>query len=133
MSISIEPGSRGAGNIKAGHIHPMKTFEQLFGSPPEVAAEAPGRVNLLGEHTDYNDGYVLPTAIPQKTHVQLRCNGKDMFRLYAANLDESADFGLNKLPKEHFARYIYGCLRQIEALVESMPSLDIYIESNVPM
>ena len=45
----------------------LPTFADLFGRPPEVTASAPGRVNLIGEHTDYNGGYVLPLAIPQRT------------------------------------------------------------------
>ncbi|HEX5539109.1 MAG TPA: galactokinase [Methylophilaceae bacterium] len=111
----------------------MKTFEQIFGAAPEVVAEAPGRVNLLGEHTDYNDGYVLPTAIPQKMRVQLRRNGSDVFRLYAASLDEAAEFDLATLPQAHFARYVYGCLRQVMACGAAVPPLDIYVASNVPM
>jgi galactokinase len=49
----------------------LPTFLDLFGRPSEVAASAPGRVNLIGEHTDYNGGYVLPLAIPQRTRVEL--------------------------------------------------------------
>ena len=46
-------------------------FADLFGRPAETTARAPGRVNLIGEHTDYNGGFVLPAAIPQKTTVSL--------------------------------------------------------------
>src|SRR5262245_32697768 len=46
-------------------------FAEIFGRPPQVSAEAPGRVNLIGEHTDYNGGYVLPVATPQTTCVEL--------------------------------------------------------------
>ena len=49
----------------------MPDFIALFDRPPEVRADAPGRVNLIGEHTDYNGGYVLPVAIPQRTRVEL--------------------------------------------------------------
>lgn len=111
----------------------MKTFEQIFGATPEVVAEAPGRVNLLGEHTDYNDGFVLPTAIPQKMRVQLAYNHRALFRAYAASLDEMAEFDLTTLPAAHFARYIYGCLRQVTALGVEVPSLDIHVTSHVPM
>ena len=111
----------------------MKTFEQIFGASPTVAAEAPGRVNLLGEHTDYNDGYVLPTAIPQKMHIQLRPNGLDVFRLYAATLSEMTEFDLTQKPEQHFAHYIYGCLKLAQELGHNVPPLDIYIFSNVPM
>ncbi|CAA9890568.1 Galactokinase [Candidatus Methylobacter favarea] len=111
----------------------MKTFEQIFGAPWTAAAEAPGRVNLLGEHTDYNDGYVLPIAIPQKTRVFLRPGLTKVFRLYTASLDEVAEFDLTSLPDRQFARYIYGCLRQLEILELKVPVLDIYIDSQVPM
>ena len=46
-------------------------FEQHFGRREDVCASAPGRVNLIGEHTDYNGGFVLPVALPQRTHARL--------------------------------------------------------------
>ncbi|WP_442498592.1 galactokinase [Methylobacter sp. sgz302048] len=111
----------------------MKTFAAIFGTHPTASAEAPGRVNLLGEHTDYNDGYVLPTAIPQSTHVLLRPNEGNIFRVYAANLNQFIEFNMVAMPEEHFGHYIYGCLRQIEELGIDIPKLDIYISSNVPI
>jgi galactokinase len=50
---------------------PRQTFDHLFGAAPIVRTQAPGRVNLIGEHTDYNGGFVLPAAIPQRTTVEL--------------------------------------------------------------
>lgn len=111
----------------------MKTFEEIFGAKAQAAAEAPGRVNLLGEHTDYNDGYVLPTAIPQKMHIQLRRNGRDKFRLYADTLGEMTEFTLTQKPQQHFAHYIYGCLKLVEEQAVEILPLDIHIGSNVPM
>jgi len=111
----------------------MKTFEEIFDAAPAVTAEAPGRVNLLGEHTDYNDGYVLPTAIPQKMRIRLRPNGLGIYRLYAATLDELTEFTLEKKPELHFAHYVYGCLHLVQELGSDIPSLDIHIDSNVPM
>ncbi|MFL6592901.1 MAG: galactokinase [Luteimonas sp.] len=99
-----------------------------------VEARAPGRVNLLGEHTDYNDGFVLPTAIPQHTRVRLAPNGGDRFVAIAASLGERASFTFDEPPREHFARYVYGCIR--EAAMDTgmaIPALDIEIESDVPM
>jgi galactokinase len=99
-----------------------------------VEASAPGRVNLLGEHTDYNDGFVLPAAIPQQTRVRLAPNGGDRFVASAASLGERASFSFDQPPREHFARYVYGCIR--EAATETgiaIPALDIEIESDVPM
>jgi galactokinase len=66
-------------------------FQQIFNVVPDVEASAPGRVNLLGEHTDYNDGFVLPTAIPQKTAVTIGYSLDDRHHFYSANLAAWAD------------------------------------------
>src|SRR6476660_10008666 len=99
-----------------------------------VRASAPGRVNLLGEHTDYNDGFVLPTAIPQQTRVSLRRNGSDGFFASAADLDATATFAFDTPTVEHFATYVYGCIREFAAATGAIvPGLDVRIESDVPM
>src|SRR4028119_183840 len=66
----------------------MMDFQQIFGAAPETQASAPGRVNLLGEHTDYNDGFVLPTAIPQSTTVHLGFSLDAQHHFYSQELDE---------------------------------------------
>ncbi len=108
-------------------------FEALFGAPPQARAQAPGRVNLLGEHTDYNDGFVLPVAIPQQTQVAMGRNGQGEFRLHAAELDSEVRFTLEARPNEHFATYVYGCLRLLHQEGVQVPPLDIYVSSEVPM
>ena len=65
----------------------MMTPEAYFGTGPVVMASAPGRVNLLGEHTDYNDGYMLPCATPQRTQVMLALAGDGHHAFYSASLD----------------------------------------------
>lgn len=111
----------------------MKTFEEIFNAAPSVMAEAPGRVNLLGEHTDYNGGFVLPTAISQKTTVQMRPNELKWFRLYAASINKTASFTLDTAPKQHFVEYIFGCLHEVLATGVNIPFLDIYVHSTVPI
>ena len=111
----------------------MKTFKEIFNSDSMVTTEAPGRVNLLGEHTDYNGGFVLPTAISQKTRVQLGINDLNSFRLYSTSLNKNITFNLVKPPRQHFATYIYGCLKEVEALGIEIPFLDIFVSSNVPI
>jgi galactokinase len=110
-----------------------KTFADVFGRPPAVSAEAPGRVNLLGEHTDYNDGYVLPTAIPQTTGVLIRENGGKQFSVYTAELEQAAKFTIESAPHEHFASYVYGCLRELRHHSFEAPPLDIHISSSIPI
>jgi galactokinase len=98
-----------------------------------VVAEAPGRVNLLGEHTDYNDGYVLPVAIPQTTRVVMRRSADDRCELHAATLGATAHFTLDAAPHEQFARYVYGCLVEARAAGIEVPPLMIEVDSAVPM
>ena len=112
----------------------IKSFEAVFDAKPLLWAEAPGRVNLLGEHTDYNEGYVLPIAIPQKTRVALRPRGEGgEFHVYSAQLDDMTTFTLARAPTKHFARYIYGCIRELEARGMPVPALDIFVDSDIPI
>jgi len=108
-------------------------FAAVFGAPPEVVADAPGRVNLLGEHTDYNDGFVLPTAIPQRTHVAVAHGPGPGFRLHAAQFGATSGFDLAQPPPEHHARYVYGCLRELADAGTVIPPLDLYVSSSVPI
>ncbi len=109
------------------------SFNDIFGFEPAVTASAPGRVNLLGEHTDYNDGYVLPTAIPQQTTVSMRPNEGGEFVVHAANLASESRFRREDVPGDHFAQYVCGCIRGVEALGVHVPMLDIHVQSDVPM
>lgn len=112
----------------------VKTFEDIFDNKPLFWADAPGRVNLLGEHTDYNQGFVLPTAIPQKTRVALRAREEGgEFHVYSAQLDVMTTFTLARPPTEHFASYIYGCIRELNACGIFVPALDIFIDSEIPI
>ena len=108
-------------------------FEAVFGVPPDSEAAAPGRVNLLGEHTDYNDGFVLPIAIPQRTRVAMRPNGRDRFRLHAQELGQAVEFTLDAAPAEHFATYVFGCLAVARLAGAAIAPLDIHVASDVPM
>jgi galactokinase len=109
----------------------MSGFETVFGAPPEAVAQAPGRVNLLGEHTDYNDGFVLPIAIAQRTRVAMRRRSDRRFALHAQGQGDTVRFTMDEPPAEHFASYVYGCLRLVHEHLSG--GLDIHVESEVPM
>lgn len=108
-------------------------FEAVFGRPPEVVGQAPGRVNLLGEHTDYNDGHVLPIAIPQRTVVAIGRSPDGAFALHAAAMGATVRFTLEQAPAEHFASYVYGCLIEMQNAGIEVPPVQIHVSSEVPM
>ncbi len=109
------------------------SFESVFGEPSEAIGEAPGRVNLLGEHTDYNDGFVLPIAIAQRTRVAMGHSKEARFALHAQGQGDTVYFTLDTPPSEHFASYVYGCLMQARERGADIPPLQIHVESEVPM
>ncbi|BAY38198.1 galactokinase [Nostoc sp. NIES-2111] len=109
------------------------TFQQIFHKPPETQASASGRVNLLGEHTDYNDGFVLPTAIPQQTTVQLGFSEDGQHHFYSENLQEHVSvLDIHHTPSG-FASYIFGCIEVLKKAGYTIPSLNVYVQSSVPM
>ncbi len=109
-------------------------FQEIFHKTPEAEANAPGRVNLLGEHTDYNDGFVLPTAIPQQTTVKVCLNDSGYYhQLYSENLHEQVELLDGNYTPSGFASYIFGCLAVLTNAGFPIPPLDIYVQSTVPM
>jgi galactokinase len=111
----------------------MMDFQQIFGKTPETQASAPGRVNLLGEHTDYNDGFVLPTAIPQRTTVNLGFSKDGQHHFYSQELDERVSISDNEHTPPGFASYILGCIRLLQQKGQSIPPLNLHVSSSVPM
>ncbi|MEW6493499.1 MAG: galactokinase, partial [Cyanobacteriota bacterium] len=108
-------------------------FQQIFGASPETEASAPGRVNLLGEHTDYNDGFVLPTAIPQQTRVQLGFSKDGQHHFYSVELDERVSISEGHHTPSGFASYIFGCVRLLEREGHIVPPINIHVTSSVPI
>ena len=108
-------------------------FLAAFGYQPEAVAGAPGRVNLLGEHTDYNDGFVLPIALAQQTTVSLGRAVGDEFTLRSEGFARPLEFTLDRLPDEPFGRYVFGCLREVARRGHAIPPLDIHVASDLPM
>jgi galactokinase len=111
----------------------MMDFQQIFGASPETEASAPGRVNLLGEHTDYNDGFVLPTAIPQRTTVQLGLSKDGQHHFYSVELDERVSISEGHHTPSGFASYIFGCVRLLEREGYVVPPVNLHVTSSVPI
>ena len=107
--------------------------DDFFQGAPAAHAAAPGRVNLLGEHTDYNDGFMLPTATPQATAVALAPSFDAHFVLYSATLDQQVRYARDEHAPPGFGRYIEGCIRGLEQRALPVPPLRIYVSSDLPV
>lgn len=108
-------------------------FRQIFGVAPETQATAPGRVNLLGEHTDYNDGFVLPTAIPQSTTVHLGFSPDAQHHFYSEELDEHVSISDQDSTPQGFASYIFGCIQLLKQEGHTIPPVNLHVTSSVPI
>lgn len=108
-------------------------FSELYGSEPELEAGAPGRVNLLGEHTDYNEGYVLPTAIPQRTQVEMARSQDEWCRFYSANFDELVRYRAGGAIAHGFTGYVAGCIEVLREAGCAIAPVNLLIRSEVPI
>jgi galactokinase len=121
-------------NALLGRLH--SAFVHEFGQAPELLAQAPGRVNLIGEHTDYNDGFVLPCAISTKTVVALRRRPDKTLNVIATDLNESASFSFEQpiLPTAtaHWSNYIRGVAAGLLQSGVALTGADMVIAGNVP-
>ncbi len=77
----------------------LRSYEQHFGGTPTLVVQSPGRVNLIGEHTDYNDGFVLPMAIDRSAWIALRPRTDRQVAVYSLDFNESASIHLDQLEK----------------------------------
>ena len=109
-------------------------FKSLFGDNYMVYT-SPGRVNLIGEHTDYNGGFVFPGAIDKGIYAAINPNETDKVRAYSADYNEQVEFGMNEedAPKESWARYIFGVCREIKKRGFEPKGFDTVFVGDVPL
>lgn len=111
-----------------------KAFLSAFGRPPEAFARAPGRVNLLGEHTDYNDGYVLPTAIGLCTEVALARRADGRVAVESESLRERGAYVLGQEARTGgFIDYVAGVTRSLAEHGFHVEGFDALVRSTVPV
>ena len=114
-------------------------FRRTFGYDPTGEWSAPGRVNLIGEHTDYNDGFVLPFAINRRTTLALGLRTDGIIRVASAFADELAEIPVAELAPDRldgWSAYPLGvawALGEFGAALADLPGADLYIESTVPV
>ena len=113
----------------------LKIYHEKFGNDTPEVYTSPGRVNLIGEHTDYNGSFVFPGAIDKGMIAAIRLNGTDKVRAYAADLNEHSEFGFNEedLPKEGWAKYIFGVCREIIKRGGKVVGFDTAFAGDVPL
>ena len=109
-------------------------FEELYGEGAILFA-SPGRINLIGEHTDYNGGFVFPGAVDKGIVAAIRLNGTDKVKAYALDLGESCEFGLNEedKPSEQWACYLFGVCREIQKRGYTIGGFDTVFSGDVPL
>jgi galactokinase len=113
----------------------IQAFNQHFGAAPTLLVRAPGRLNLIGEHTDYNDGLVLPGAIAQEVRFALRLNGTDQIRLRALDFDKGFEVAVaNVAPLEHghWANYQLGVVAGLQQHGAQVPGFDCAFGGDIP-
>jgi galactokinase len=114
----------------------IETFSDLFGRDPQVRADAPGRVNLIGEHTDYSGGFVLPLAIPQRTRVELAVRSEPAVRAWSAEVKEPKieEYRLGEeRPRHDWLDYVQGITQVLRREGHALRGFDLRIDSDVPL
>jgi len=109
-------------------------FLKRFGSDGTFYASS-GRINLIGEHTDYNGGFVFPGAIDKCIMAEIKANGTDRVRVFSIDIDEYVEFGLSEAdaPEQQWARYIFGVCREIIKRGGKVSGFDAVFAGNVPL
>ena len=109
-------------------------FIERFSSNPIFYASA-GRINLIGEHTDYNGGFVFPGAIDKYIMTAININGTDKVRLYSVDMDQYTEFGLREedKPAEQWACYVFGVCREVIKRGFEVKGFDAVFAGNVPL
>ena len=115
----------------------VPSFEVLFGYGPEGAASAPGRVNLIGEHTDYNGGFVLPIALPLRTTVEVRLRSDGLVRAFSVNVQADEAWCSYRLGQEAPGRgwidYVQGVTKVLGDESIELTGFDLRVESSIPL
>ena len=109
-------------------------FKTLFGEDGDFFASA-GRINIIGEHTDYNGGYVFPGAVDKGIMAEIKLNGTDKVHVYSLDMDEYVEFGLNEedAPAQSWARYIFGVCRETIKRGGKIAGFDTVFAGDVPL
>ena len=115
--------------------HIIKAHRQEFGNKPEIIVQAPGRINIIGDHTDYNDGYVFPMAIERYIWVTLSRRKDSYIRFYSIDHEDRKRVNLQNLrykKEDRWANYCKGVLSVFRNKGYSIGGLDMTVTGNIP-
>ncbi|MGH9448611.1 MAG: galactokinase, partial [Terriglobia bacterium] len=110
-------------------------FREAFGNDPELIARAPGRVNLIGEHTDYNQGFVLPAAIDRYVWYAGRRRTDRTVRALSADFQDWVEFSLDAIERDDnhpWSNYLRGVSKVLETDGLRLPGADVVLGGDVP-
>ncbi len=111
----------------------QQAFKDRFNREPVIAA-APGRVNLIGEHTDYNNGFVLPGAVDKRIYVAIAPNDTDTINVFANQFNESYSFPVsNSQPHTGWMNYLLGVSYHIQQEGKKISGADVLIDGDIPV
>lgn len=118
-------------------IHKTTTFfEQTFGSSPEKIVLSPGRINIIGEHIDYNDGFVLPAAIDKIICFAFEKNNTNQAKIIAIDLNDEFQIDINveiKLNEKAWTNYLRGVINQLKSNGYNFEGFNCVFSSNIPV
>ena len=111
-----------------------KAFEEHFGKDP-LLIKSPGRINLIGEHTDYNDGFVLPAAVDLGVYFACKPNDLNKYRFYSYDLEDVYVRGVDDLAKskKRWVNYLLGVIAQFEKSGKKVQGFDCVLGGDLPM
>lgn len=115
--------------------HLNSVFTKTIGAKPDVSVHAPGRINLIGEHTDYNMGFVMPAAIDKSIYIVARKNYSDKHHWIALDMEESLEIGIHhdQKTKYEWADFIMGGLIKLKEKGVEIGGMDIAFNSDLPI
>jgi len=113
-----------------------ESFSRIFERAPEIETRAPGRVNLIGEHTDYNDGFVLPTDIDRAIWIVAAARDDRLVKAHSLDFGQTTTFDIEQIVREDHAlwgNYIRGVIQEYRKRGDEVRGMDLILSGNVPI
>jgi galactokinase len=111
------------------------TFKEIFLAEPALVVCSPGRINIIGEHTDYNEGFVLPASINKAIYVAIGQRNDDEVHLYATEFKEHFSIALHNIHKTEnaWANYILGVISEIQKVTDKLKGFNLVLTGDLPI